>query len=204
MPDKIAEYCEAYLITPGLCKVATKCCVSRDIYPDKVPADLRVPIAHFPHKNSTQKYNNNTSQSQSHSQHQVIYSDNKTVKNIIKYNFIQITTKTPTTTQPTTTTEPIRSKVNPSTRPTRPAQTKQRPTEAIEEEQSNNQKDCAGECVGGLFALFCDDLDSDAFCPNEGSCCITGADAQGTNNNKVTAATTRRPATPVSDKLIKS
>ncbi|CAH0562526.1 unnamed protein product [Brassicogethes aeneus] len=34
-------------------------------------------------------------------------------------------------------------------------------------------KPCKGECVSGLFALFCDDIDSDADCPNEGSCCIT-------------------------------
>ncbi|CAH1979410.1 unnamed protein product [Acanthoscelides obtectus] len=34
-------------------------------------------------------------------------------------------------------------------------------------------KQCNGECVSGLFALFCDDIDSEADCPNEGSCCIT-------------------------------
>lgn len=59
VPDKIAEYCESYLITPGLCKPQTKCCVSRDIYPDKVPADLRIPI----HGNSsTQKPVPNTTE----------------------------------------------------------------------------------------------------------------------------------------------
>lgn len=45
--DRIAEYCEAYLITSGLCKTGSKCCVSRDIYPDnKYPVDLRIPNAH--------------------------------------------------------------------------------------------------------------------------------------------------------------
>lgn len=39
-------------------------------------------------------------------------------------------------------------------------------------------KDCEGECVSGLFALFCDDIDSDAFCPNEGSCCMPAGDKQ--------------------------
>uniref|UniRef100_A0AAR5PVP1 Peptidase S1 domain-containing protein n=1 Tax=Dendroctonus ponderosae TaxID=77166 RepID=A0AAR5PVP1_DENPD len=34
-------------------------------------------------------------------------------------------------------------------------------------------KQCNGECVTGLFALFCDDVDSEATCPNDGSCCIT-------------------------------
>lgn len=41
--DRIAEYCEAYHTSPGLCKVGSKCCVSRDIYPDSLPADLYVP-----------------------------------------------------------------------------------------------------------------------------------------------------------------
>lgn len=41
--DRIAEYCEAYLTTSGLCKAGSKCCVSQDIYPDKPPADFHVP-----------------------------------------------------------------------------------------------------------------------------------------------------------------
>ena len=41
--DRIAEYCEAYLTTDGLCKSGSKCCVSRDIYPDKPPADFHIP-----------------------------------------------------------------------------------------------------------------------------------------------------------------
>lgn len=53
--DRIAEYCESYLITPGLCKPQSKCCVSRDIYPDKVPADLRVPTMQTQSNLSTQK-----------------------------------------------------------------------------------------------------------------------------------------------------
>ncbi|XP_046397194.1 protein masquerade isoform X2 [Ischnura elegans] len=32
---------------------------------------------------------------------------------------------------------------------------------------------CRGECVSGLFALFCDEVDSDADCPGDGSCCVT-------------------------------
>lgn len=36
-------------------------------------------------------------------------------------------------------------------------------------------KRCPGECVSGLFALFCDDIDSEAHCPGEGSCCTTGS-----------------------------
>lgn len=36
-----------------------------------------------------------------------------------------------------------------------------------------NAKQCQGECVNGLLALFCDDIDTNAFCPGEDSCCIT-------------------------------
>lgn len=63
--DRIAEYCEAYLITPGLCKPQSKCCVSRDIYPDKVPVDLRVPTTHTQNQgsSSTQKPIPNVTQS---------------------------------------------------------------------------------------------------------------------------------------------
>lgn len=33
---------------------------------------------------------------------------------------------------------------------------------------------CKGECVSGLFSLFCDEVDLDATCPGgDDSCCIT-------------------------------
>ncbi|XP_054263272.1 protein masquerade isoform X2 [Macrosteles quadrilineatus] len=32
---------------------------------------------------------------------------------------------------------------------------------------------CRGECVSGLYALFCDDIDTQAHCPGDDSCCIT-------------------------------
>lgn len=38
---------------------------------------------------------------------------------------------------------------------------------------TTNAKPCQGECVNGLLALFCDDIDSTAFCAGEDSCCIT-------------------------------
>lgn len=40
--DRIADYCEAYLKTPNLCKSGTKCCVAKDSYMDN--PDLRVLI----------------------------------------------------------------------------------------------------------------------------------------------------------------
>lgn len=40
--DRIADYCEAYLRTPNLCKGGTKCCVAKDQYMDN--PDLRILI----------------------------------------------------------------------------------------------------------------------------------------------------------------
>lgn len=40
--DRIADYCEAYLRTPNLCKGGTKCCVAKDQYIDD--PDLRILI----------------------------------------------------------------------------------------------------------------------------------------------------------------
>lgn len=39
-------------------------------------------------------------------------------------------------------------------------------------------KECSGDCVSGLFALFCDGVDSEATCPNDGSCCISNSVSQ--------------------------
>ncbi|CAH0384577.1 unnamed protein product [Bemisia tabaci] len=36
-----------------------------------------------------------------------------------------------------------------------------------------SHRPCKGECVSGLFALFCDDIDPSAHCPGDDSCCIT-------------------------------
>lgn len=40
--DRIADYCEAYLKTPNLCKSGTKCCVAKDTFSDN--PDLKVLI----------------------------------------------------------------------------------------------------------------------------------------------------------------
>lgn len=59
---------------------------------------------------------------------------------------------------------------------------------------SSEEKLCKGECVAGLFALFCDDIDSDAFCPGEASCCVK-ADEDSNNllDEKSTTTTTVQP-----------
>uniref|UniRef100_A0A336MLD1 CSON002736 protein n=1 Tax=Culicoides sonorensis TaxID=179676 RepID=A0A336MLD1_CULSO len=46
------------------------------------------------------------------------------------------------------------------------------------------QKACRGRCVSGLFALLCDDIDTNAFCPGDGNCCIEN-DASGEGNNDI-------------------
>lgn len=61
-------------------------------------------------------------------------------------------------------------------------------------------KPCRGECVSGLFALFCDDVDANAYCPGEdSSCCIT-APADGDSNQppppQPPPSSPSRPATP--------
>lgn len=72
-----------------------------------------------------------------------------------------------------------------TSRPTKPQEPSR---ESVDGNHISGQRPCDGECVSGLFALFCDDLDSEAYCPNEGSCCITSE----TNDNK---GTTSRPHT---------
>ncbi|KAJ8927242.1 hypothetical protein NQ314_020322 [Rhamnusium bicolor] len=56
-------------------------------------------------------------------------------------------------------------------------------------------KQCSGECVSGLFALFCDDIDSEADCPNEGSCCITTPPTEEPPTTPRPVTTTPKPTT---------
>lgn len=94
----------------------------------------------------------------------------------------------------TTTSEPIRPKTNPPTRPSKPPTS--RPQQSIQQSEphpSNQPKQCYGSCVSGLFGLFCDDIDENAFCPADGTCCLSGG-----SDNKVQATTPARPTTPVS------
>lgn len=70
-------------------------------------------------------------------------------------------------------------------------QLKKSTTTTTPEPEYADEKPCKGECVAGLFALFCDDIDSDAFCPGEASCCIK---ADGSDNNDVIEEKTTSPA----------
>ncbi|XP_025422741.1 protein masquerade [Sipha flava] len=55
-------------------------------------------------------------------------------------------------------------------------------------------KQCRGECVSGLFALFCDDVDADAYCPGDDSSCCVSAPAEGQQSSP--SPLPPRPATP--------
>ena len=74
--------------------------------------------------------------------------------------------------------------------PSRPQTTTQRPAPS----SPKPLRPCRGECVSGLFALFCDDIDTGAYCADEGSCCITGTlpprDPHTTISALLTAPTT--------------
>ncbi|XP_018571287.1 serine proteinase stubble isoform X2 [Anoplophora glabripennis] len=55
-------------------------------------------------------------------------------------------------------------------------------------------KKCDGECVGDFFALFCDNIDTEAECPNEGSCCLISPSNEETSPTPTySVTTTSRP-----------
>ncbi|XP_001353036.4 protein masquerade [Drosophila pseudoobscura] len=198
--DRIAEYCEAYLTSDGLCKEGTKCCVSLDEYSNgKLPKDIYIPAKHM----SNLKPNQTISE--------------KSVPTRASSSTSTSTSSTTTTTKATTTTsttpEPARTSGNSSPKPSKHKKHPTRTTteaaaeeeddeEADDEEeeeeaplsnklksgQANDQgqelKECEGECMNGIFAIFCDDIDSEAFCPGEGSCCVTGTGASEAPTSK--------------------
>ncbi|XP_050314742.1 protein masquerade [Anthonomus grandis grandis] len=57
------------------------------------------------------------------------------------------------------------------------------------------QKQCSGECVTGLFAIFCDDVDTEAVCENKGSCCIAAPLEEPVTRQPIRTTTTFRPTT---------
>lgn len=86
--------------------------------------------------------------------------------------------------------DPPKSKTNPPSKTSKPQQSTKKPQPPQRPTENNGQgqifNECEGECVGGLFALFCDDIDTDAFCPNEGQCCVSKEDRVETTTPKVT------------------
>lgn len=59
-------------------------------------------------------------------------------------------------------------------------------------QQHHHNRPCDGECVSGLFALFCDELDQEAYCPNEGSCCVT-SESSDVKDRPTHKTTTQKP-----------
>lgn len=120
----------------------------RDNYPDKLPADLRIPNSHV---NQT-----------------MAAKPTKPAASPVINSHQQRPHQKP----------PMKQNAN---RPSKP----QEPSRESEDNQIT-QKRCEGDCVSGLFALFCDGLDEEAYCPNEATCCLTSE-----NNNA--PLTTPRP-----------
>ncbi|XP_017127995.1 protein masquerade isoform X1 [Drosophila elegans] len=214
--DRIAEYCEAYLTSDGLCKEGTKCCVSLDEYSNgKLPKDIYIPAKHMSNLKPNQTLAEKSAPPKSGSS--------------------TSTSSTSTTTSTTTTPEPARTN---SISSPKPSKHKKHPTttttEAAAEEEEDQEteddgeeeepplsnklksgqgqgqvlKECEGECMNGIFAIFCDDIDSEAFCPGEGSCCVTGSASEAPPASKAPptkpaikhapkpAAKPARPASP--------
>ncbi|XP_034244777.1 protein masquerade isoform X2 [Thrips palmi] len=116
---------------------------------------------------------------------------------------------TTTTTSTTTTPAPPTSTASP------PPRTTDSPKQPPPSSMRPLHRPCKGECVSGLFSLFCDEVDLDATCPGgDDSCCITnpveaaprpppgqtrpGSPSGGSPTSApttTTMATTRRPST---------
>ncbi|XP_044313974.1 LOW QUALITY PROTEIN: protein masquerade [Drosophila rhopaloa] len=212
--DRIAEYCEAYLTSDGLCKEGTKCCVSLDEYSNgKLPKDIYIPAKHMSNLKPNQTLSEKSAPSKSSS---------------------TTSTSSTTTTSTTTTPEPARTNGNTSPKPSKhkkhPTTTTTEATEDEEDQETEEDgeeeepplsnklksgqgqgqvlKECEGECMNGIFAIFCDDIDSEAFCPGEGSCCVTGSASEAPPASKAPptkpaikhapkpAAKPARPASP--------
>ncbi|KAJ1521436.1 hypothetical protein ONE63_003107 [Megalurothrips usitatus] len=105
-------------------------------------------------------------------------------------------TTTTSTTTSTTTTTPTPSSTATPTSPPRPA-----PTDGPKQPASSMRplhRPCRGECVNGLFALFCDEVDTDATCPADESCCITNSvEAQHPGGQTRPASPPGSPSPPV-------
>ncbi|XP_030380376.1 protein masquerade [Scaptodrosophila lebanonensis] len=212
--DRIAEYCEAYLTSNGLCKEGTKCCVSLDEYANgKLPKDIYIPAKHMGNLKTNQTVGKTP-----------MASKPAASKATTSTSTTTSTTRTTTTTT-STTPEPARTKNNgghgkpnkhkkPTTTTTTESDAAAADDDDEEEdeaeeaaESSNNKlksgtsngqvlKECEGECMNGIFAIFCDDIDSDAFCPGEGSCCVTGTASEAVP----TKATPTKPAVKIASK----
>ncbi|XP_047349214.1 protein masquerade [Vespa velutina] len=164
MPERIADYCDAILAIDSLCKLGHKCCVTRDAFGDSPPAELLVID-----RTNASRYNisNKNGISSQTSTRPGIHSTNPSMATTTTTSTVWTSTKQPSTAITTTTST--------TTMQTRPKPTLRKP--------------CKGECTSGLYALFCDNIDTEADCPGDRSCCITELLV------KEEATTTVRPTT---------
>ena len=153
MAERIADYCDAVLNVDSFCKAGYRCCVSRDAFGDSPPPEL---VIIDRTKSNGTRYEDKTAATTSST------TPGKGAEMATKFSTIQSSTNSVTTTTSTTSI----SSTTPSERP-KPA----------------HGKPCKGECVNGLFALFCDNIDSDADCPGDASCCITDPPIKGVKSN---------------------
>lgn len=114
----------------------------RDNYPDKLPADLRIPNGHA-NQTMTSKPTKVVSSTNSNSLQQRPHQK-----------------------------PPMKPNTN---RPIKP----QEPSRESDDGNQIGQRRCEGECVSGLFALFCDGLDEEAYCPNDATCCLASENNNG-------------------------
>ncbi|KAG7202941.1 hypothetical protein KM043_010082 [Ampulex compressa] len=161
MAERIADYCDAVLAIDLLCKPGYKCCVSRDAFGDSPPPELLV----IDRTNSSR----------------VDEKTNSSNKGSSTTTALSTIVSTTTTTTATSSSSSSSSSAAAATTTKQPSSTT-RPKPVL-------RKPCKGECVNGLFALFCDNIDRDANCPAEGSCCISEPPV------KAETTTTVRPTT---------
>lgn len=156
MAERIADYCDAVLVIDTLCKPGYKCCVSRDAFGDSPPPELlvidRTNSSRYDEKNNSGVSNKISSMSTT--ARPPLYLPNTSLSTNVSTAISTTVTTTTIAKQPLTTT---------STTTIRP--------------KPIPLKLCKGECTSGLSALFCDNIDSDADCPADGSvltvCCVS-------------------------------
>nr|CAD7258962.1 unnamed protein product [Timema shepardi] len=194
--ERIADYCEAVLDVKELCKTGLRCCVSRDVYGDTdLPPNLIIMD-----RNTSRLPSSNSGQGEAtlcwralgwHGRERELRGRQKAIPLGRKINITPHQGGGGSSSPPAISTTPT-----PSPRPP----------------PATPLKTCKGECVTGLFALFCDDIDTQAVCPEDGSCCITNPapppttstcaiivlnrPAPPTSTTAPPTSTTRRPTTP--------